>query len=95
MFGKTGGPVFGFSLIQYRQWNAEPIDKRAGCQPKEVYKGRDDFLAVFDNEDTILALCRHGATVKGTSTWVIVTVGREVDLFPGFLLLSQVSPKIQ
>ena len=38
---------------------AEPIDPLItglGVQPVELYKGRDDFLAIYDNEKTIVSL---------------------------------------
>jgi predicted PhzF superfamily epimerase YddE/YHI9 len=63
-----------------------PLISGLGVKPKEVYKGRDDFLAVFDNEDTILALCPDMALLsKVPARGVIVTgPGREVDFVSRF-----------
>ena len=57
-----------------------------GATPTETYKGRDDFLAVFDNEDVILSMCPDMAQLsKVPARGVIVTApGREVDFVSRF-----------
>lgn len=54
--------------------------------PNETYKGRDDYLAVFDNEDVILSLSPDMAMLsKVPARGVIVTApGREVDFVSRF-----------
>ena len=54
--------------------------------PIETYKGRDDYLAVFDNEDVILSLTPDMTLLsKVPARGVIVTApGREVDFVSRF-----------
>lgn len=64
----------------------KPLISGLGIQPTETYKGRDDYLAVFDNEDTILSLSPDMALLsKVPSRGVIVTgPGRKVDFVSRF-----------
>lgn len=64
----------------------EPLISGLGIQPTETYKGRDDYLAIFDNEDTLLSLRPDMAVLsKVPSRGVIVTApGREVDFVSRF-----------
>lgn len=57
-----------------------------GAQPTEVYKGRDDYLAIFDNEEIIWSLAPDMAQLsKVPSRGVIVSApGREVDFVSRF-----------
>ena len=38
----------------------EPLISGLGVTPSELYRGRDDFLAIFDDEDTIASLKGYG-----------------------------------
>jgi predicted PhzF superfamily epimerase YddE/YHI9 len=64
----------------------EPLLSGLGAQPTEVYKGRDDYLAIFDNEAIILALAPDMAQLSQVpSRGVIVSApGREVDFVSRF-----------
>ncbi len=64
----------------------QPLISGLGVQPTEIYRGRDNYLVVFDREDTILSLHpdmtqllevpAHGVIVTGP--------GREVDFVSRF-----------
>lgn len=64
----------------------EPLISGLGAKPTEVYKGRDDYLAIFDSEDAILSLTPDMALLsKVLSRGVIITApGREVDFVSRF-----------
>jgi PhzF family phenazine biosynthesis protein len=64
----------------------ESLISGLGIKPKEIYKGRDDYLAIFENEDAILSLDPDMAVLsKVPSRGVIVTSpGREVDFVSRF-----------
>ena len=57
-----------------------------GSEPIELYRGRDDYLAIFDNEDTIASLRPDMALIsKVPSRGVIVSsIGNEVDFVSRF-----------
>ena len=57
-----------------------------GVKPTEVYKGRDDYLALFDNEEKVASLCPDMALLsKVPSRGVIVSsTGREADFVSRF-----------
>jgi len=57
-----------------------------GVAPTETYKGRDDYLAVFDNDDVILSLSPDMMLLsKVKARGIIVTApGREVDFVSRF-----------
>ncbi len=68
---------------------AEPIDvvtNALGPKPVELYRGRDDYLAVFENEETIRSLSPDMALLSNVpSRGVIVTSsGHEVDFVSRF-----------
>jgi len=64
----------------------EPLINGLGSKPTELYKGRDDYLAIFDNEDNIISLCPDKALIsKVPSRGVIVSSpGSEVDFVSRF-----------
>ncbi len=64
----------------------EPLIGGLGERPVELYRGRDDYLAVFDDEERIVSLCPDMALISGVpSRGVIVTArGREVDFVSRF-----------
>jgi len=64
----------------------ESLIKGLGVMPSELYKGRDDFLAIFENEDIIASLSPDMALIsKLPSRGVIVSsVGNEVDFVSRF-----------
>jgi len=57
-----------------------------GVRPREVYRGRDDFLAVYESEDQILTLCPDMSLIaKVPSRGVIATgPGDEIDFVSRF-----------
>ena len=57
-----------------------------GVTPTETYKGRDDYLAIFDDENMILSLCPDmGLLSKVPARGVIVTgPGHQVDFVSRF-----------
>ena len=57
-----------------------------GSKPVELYKGRDDYLAIFENEDTIASLRPDMALISQVpSRGVIVSsIGNEVDFVSRF-----------
>ena len=57
-----------------------------GSVPVEIYRGRDDYLAIFDNEDTIASLRPDMALISQVpSRGVIVSsIGHEVDFVSRF-----------
>ena len=64
----------------------KPLIIGLGATPTEIYKGRDDYLAIFENEDTILSLSPDmQALSKVPSRGVIVSApGSEVDFVSRF-----------
>jgi predicted PhzF superfamily epimerase YddE/YHI9 len=64
----------------------ESLISGLGIKPTEICKGRDDYLAIFENEDAILSLSPDMAVLsKVPSRGVIVTApGREVDFVSRF-----------
>ena len=64
----------------------EPLISGLGVRPTETYKGRDDYLAIFDDEDTILSLSPDMAVLsKVPARGVIVTgPGKKVDFVSRF-----------
>ena len=64
----------------------QPLIGGLGIKPTETYRGRDDYLAVFDSEETILAFCPEMALLsEAPARGVIVTSpGREVDFVSRF-----------
>ena len=74
-----------FRPIRYSPWYPpQPLIGGLGAKPAETYRGRDDYMAVLDSEETILALCPDMTLLSEVpARGVIVTApGREVDLFP-------------
>ena len=68
---------------------AEPIDPLIaglGQQPSELYRGRDDYMAIFENEDTLASLRPDMALISQVpSRGVIVSsVGHDVDFVSRF-----------
>ena len=65
---------------------SKPLIIGLGATPTEIYKGRDDYLAIFENEDTILSLSPDmQALSKVPSRGVIVSApGSEVDFVSRF-----------
>ena len=68
---------------------AEPIDPLIiglGVQPVEIYKGRDDYLAIFDNEDTILSLRPDMTLISHVPSRGVIasSIGSEVDFVSRF-----------
>jgi PhzF family phenazine biosynthesis protein len=57
-----------------------------GVDPIGTYRGRDDYLAIFDSEDTVFSLCPNLALLSEIpSRGVIVSAaGREVDFVSRF-----------
>ena len=57
-----------------------------GSEPVELYRGRDDYLAIFENEDTIASLRPDMALISQVpSRGVIVSsIGHEVDFVSRF-----------
>ena len=57
-----------------------------GSKPVELYRGRDDYLAIFENEDTIASLRPDMALISQVpSRGVIVSsIGNEVDFVSRF-----------
>ena len=64
----------------------EPLIRGLGDKPTELYRGRDDYLAIFDNEDNIISLRPDMALIsKVPSRGIIVSsTGREVDFVSRF-----------
>ena len=64
----------------------QPLIGGLGAKPTETYRGRDDYMAVFDSEETILALCPDMTLLsEAPARGVIVTApGREVDFVSRF-----------
>jgi PhzF family phenazine biosynthesis protein len=64
----------------------KPLISGLGVKPMEVYRGRDDYLSVYDNENTIMALCPDMAELsKVPSRGIIVSgPGHEVDFVSRF-----------
>lgn len=64
----------------------EPLIGGLGERPVELYRGRDDYLAVLDDEDRVVSLCPDMTLISGVpSRGVIVTArGREVDFVSRF-----------
>jgi PhzF family phenazine biosynthesis protein len=64
----------------------EPLISGLGVMPAELYRGRDDFLAIFENEDRIARLAPDMALIsKLTARGVIVSsIGDEVDFVSRF-----------
>lgn len=64
----------------------EPLINGLGVKPIELYKGRDDYLAIFDNEDSIVSLSPDMASIsKVPSRGVIASAkGYEVDFVSRF-----------
>jgi PhzF family phenazine biosynthesis protein len=64
----------------------KPLIIGLGATPTEIFKGRDDYLAIFENEDTILSLSPDmQALLKVPSCGVIVSApGSEVDFVSRF-----------
>jgi PhzF family phenazine biosynthesis protein len=68
---------------------AEPIDlliAGLGAEPVELYRGRDDYLAIFDNEDTIASLRPDVALISQVPSRgvIISSIGNEVDFVSRF-----------
>ncbi len=66
--------------------NRQDVKNGLGNLPKELYRGRDDFLAIFDDEDSIASLSPNMDTLcKVPSRGVIASApGREVDFVSRF-----------
>lgn len=64
----------------------EPLISGLGVMPAELYRGRDDFLAIFENEDRIARLAPDMALIaKLPARGVIVSsLGDEVDFVSRF-----------
>lgn len=64
----------------------ESLIRGLGATPTEIYKGRDDYLAIFENEDTILSLNPDMAVLSTVpSRGVIVSApGNKVDFVSRF-----------
>lgn len=64
----------------------EPLISGLGFKPTEIWQGRHDYLAIFDNEETVLALTPDMAMLSTVpSRGVIVSApGREVDFVSRF-----------
>ncbi len=75
-------PADQFSRVDPPQFLIEGL----GCRPRETYKGRSDFLTIFEDEDEIVSMCPNlGLISKVPSRGVIVSSpGREVDFVSRF-----------
>jgi len=64
----------------------EQLINGLGVRPSELYKGRDDFLAILDNEVSVASLCPNMQSIsKVPSRGVIVSSkGTEVDFVSRF-----------
>lgn len=64
----------------------EPLIKGIGIKPGELYKGRDDYLAIYDSEEKIDSLCPDMAFLsKVPSRGIIVSgPGLEADFVSRF-----------
>jgi len=64
----------------------EPLISGLGVMPAELYRGRDDFLAIFENEDRIARLAPDMALIsKLPARGVIVSsIGDKVDFVSRF-----------
>ncbi len=64
----------------------ESLISGLGVKPIELYKGRHDYLAIYDNENTIFSLCPDMARLSQVpSRGVIVSSpGREADFVSRF-----------
>jgi PhzF family phenazine biosynthesis protein len=96
-FSSKSGPLYvrKEGEILYLNFPADSIQSVGSSQllidglgeiPVETYRGRDDYLAVFDNEDVILSLSPEMTFLsKVPARGVIVTArGREVDFVSRF-----------
>jgi PhzF family phenazine biosynthesis protein len=63
-----------------------PLIGGLGVKPVETYRGRDDYMAVLDSEETILALCPDMALLsEAPARGVIMTApGHDVDFVSRF-----------
>lgn len=63
-----------------------PLVSGLGAEPREIYKGRDDYLAIFDDEEAIVALAPDMALLSEIpARGVIVSApGREADFVSRF-----------
>jgi predicted PhzF superfamily epimerase YddE/YHI9 len=75
-------PADVFSVVDPPQ----PLVDGLGIRPIETYKGRDDYLAIFQSEDEILSLCPDmSLMMKVPSRGVIVSSqGKKVDFVSRF-----------
>jgi PhzF family phenazine biosynthesis protein len=66
--------------------NRQDVTNGLGSLPKELYRGRDDFLAIFDDEDSIISLSPNmDALYKVPSRGIIASApGRDVDFVSRF-----------
>lgn len=64
----------------------EQLISGLGVKPSELYKGRDDFLAILDNEVSVASLCPNMDSIsKVPSRGVIVSsIGTEADFVSRF-----------
>ena len=106
-FSSKSGPLFvrkdgEILYLDFPADSVQPVEPPQsligglGVKPTETYRGRDDYLAVFDREETILALHPDMTLLSEVpARGVIVTApGREVDFVSGSLRLDQGYPKI-
>ena len=73
----------------------EQLISGLGVRPLELYKGRDDFLAILDNEVSVASLCPNmDSILKVPSRGVIVSSkGTEVDFVSRFFALQSGVPE--
>ena len=66
--------------------NRRDVTNGLGNLPKELYRGRDDFLAIFDDEDSIISLSPNmDVLCKVPSRGIIASApGRKVDFVSRF-----------
>ena len=64
----------------------EPLIIGLGLEPKELYRGRDDYLAIFENEDNIVSLLPDMVLISQVpARGVIVSApGHEADFVSRF-----------
>lgn len=58
----------------------EPLVKGLGIKPVELYKGRDDYLAVYDSEENIDSLCPDMALLSTVPSRGIIVSGPGSDV---------------
>jgi PhzF family phenazine biosynthesis protein len=75
-------PTDSFTVVE----PFEQLINGLGVKPSELYKGRDDFLVILDNEVSVASLCPDMDSIsKVPSRGVIVSsIGTEVDFVSRF-----------